>query len=301
MISGLMRGGLWLLQLFPPSVAWLLAGGISRLFYWSGGKVARITRLNLQVCYPRLDERQLRTLCLASLRHMALLAFEFAQLAYWHEDKLLGQIKQVQGRDLLDQAFADERGVLLLVPHFGNWEILCAFLGKHYTLAALYAPPKLAALEPVIVDARERYQAQMFPIDTGGIRSLIRLLKQGQLVAILPDQVPDQNAGTYAEFFGQPALTMNLTHRLISRNSPTVLMGSVQRQRDQHGYHYVVRFEQGPEAAADEAAADEAATLRGINQAIEGIVARAPEQYQWEYKRFKRPPGGKQASIYRRQ
>ncbi len=292
----LAKSVLWLVQLCPPRMAWWISGWIAHLAFWSGNKVARFTRINIQLCFPDLTAEEVRTLTLSSLQHMMLLLFEFSQLAFWPQDKLLGQIVRVEGRELLEQAVAKPGGTLLLVPHFGNWEILCAFLGVHYSLAALYDPPNFASLEPVIVDVRERYKGRMFPIDTGGMRSLIKVLKEGGLVAILPDQVPDRNAGVHVDFFGHPALTMSLPHRLMTKNRPNVLMGSVQREITRSGYQYILRFEPGPCVGETDQH-----TAQALNNCIEHIVRRDPAQYQWEYKRFKRPPDGSRSSVYRRQ
>lgn len=298
-MTRVMRAGLWLVQLCSTRVSWHLAGCIAWLMLRSQSDVARFSRINIDACFAELSQQQRDDLCRLSLRHLALLMFEFAQLAHWPDDKLLGQIVDIEGQALLDQAVAGDRGVLLLVPHFGNWEVLCAFLGKHYSLAALYDPPKMASLEPLLVSVRQRYQGQMFPIDTGGIRSLIKVLRGGGLVAILPDQVPDRSAGVYADFFGRPALCMTLTHRLMSKNQPVVLMASVTRQPAAQGYTYRLCFEPGPQVVPG--TDDAVLTATRINRAIETIVQRAPEQYQWEYKRFKRPPEETPDNIYRRQ
>jgi len=259
---------------------------------------ARVTRTNLATCLPHMSHDERETLCRNRLTHMMLLFFEFAQLAHWPQDKLLAQIREVQGKDLLDQAYDSGRGVLLLVPHFGNWEVFCAFLGVNYRFAALYDPPKIQSLETVILQARQRFRATLYAIDTGGMRGLLRALHQGELVGILPDQVPERSAGVYADFFGRPALTMTLIPRLIAKHRPEVLIGSVERVPDANGFSYRVRVER-PLAEVD--GVDRAACNAVVNRCIERIVERAPEQYQWEYKRFKRPPNEGLGNIYRRQ
>ena len=187
-----------------------------------------------------------------------------------------------------------ERGVMLIVPHVGNWELLSAYLGQNYPLAALYDPPKGRGLESIVVDMRERFGGQMFPLDVGGLRSVLKHFKSGGLVALLPDQVPARNAGVYVKFFGQVALTMNLAHDLITRARPELLTGVVFRHP---GGGYKIEIEKL--TIAEDSTREE--TAQCINDAIERIVRKAPEQYQWEYKRFKRPPTLGKTSIYRRQ
>ena len=298
MMSQIVRFGLWLAQLPSPHLATRLAALAGRFLLIIDSDVAKISRVNIQLCFPELTEREVRALVRQSLADMVLLGFEFAQMAYRPEQELMAQILSVEGENLLKQAYDSDRGVLLLVPHFGNWELLCAFLGLNYSLAALYAPPKVAALEPVILAARERFGGELFAIDTAGMRSILRVLKQGKLVAILPDQVPDRNAGVYADFFGHPALTMSLVHRLIDKTAPEVIIGSVQRKKSDDGYGYVARFESLVDSIEG---LDAQGCAEILNRSIERVVRRAPEQYQWEYKRFKRPPTGGRNSVYRRQ
>ncbi len=283
-----------------------IARGVAWLLIVVDSDTARFTRMNLHKCFPGLDAREHRELLRHSLAHMALLFFELAQLRYWELDQLLQSVR-VQGKATLDEAFSNEHGVLLLVPHFGNWELMCAYLGHYYTVAALYDPPKMSAVERLVLDARQRYGGKMFPIDTGGMRSVFRELRNGQLVAILPDQVPDRSAGVYVPFFGHTALTMTLPNRLIQKARPTVLLGSVRRcnllsdgddDRELFGdYGYELSFQKIFEDRDEVLSAEQSATR--INLAIEEVVRTAPAQYQWEYKRFKRPPEG--GKPYRRQ
>ena len=298
-MAALLKAALWCAR-------WVSSKGALRLGFLLGGLMYRLNtdaaktaRANLRFCFPELDENQLEGLIRQRLTQIPLLFFEFAQLAYWPLPRLLQQIETIEGEGVLQQAFASEQGVLLLVPHHGNWEILCAFLGANYSVAALYDPPKQASLESTIVDARQRYQGQMFPIDTAGMRNIMRTLKAGKLIAVLPDQVPSRESGVYANFFGQPALTMTLAHKLIQRSHPNVLLGVVERVfTEDADYQYKLSFKDITEAVD---VPDVETSTGAMNAAIEKAVLNNPEQYQWEYKRFKRPPKKGQGNIYRRQ
>ena len=262
------------------------------------GESAKITRINLRTCFPDLTEAELNAQVQASLQNMALMFFELAQIRYWSQDKLYEGVV-FRGEEVLQQAAAEENGVLLVIPHLGSWEILSVYLGLNYKLAALYDPPKFAGLESVIVEIRERYSGEMFPIDVGGLRSVMKWLRSGGLLAVLPDQVPAREAGVYADFFGQPALTMNLVHQLVSRTSPSVVLGWVRRTFEDmdegRDYSFEVNF-----SKLSLSFDDQVETATAVNKAIETAIRLAPEQYQWEYKRFKRPPVYG-SSIYRRQ
>ncbi len=293
-MSAVFRFILRLAAMCPPTAARKICRTIGWCLIRTHSESVHVARVNLALCFPDRPQAWLDSTLKARLEHMGLLFFEFAHLLHWPGTRLLAGIDQVAGEAELRTAFESERGVLLLVPHFGNWELLCAYLGHHFSVAALYDPPKLANLEPVILEARQRYQGEMFRIDTAGMRGMLKTMKRGGLVAILPDQVPDRDAGVYADFFGQGALTMTLVRRLAANTNPVVMMASVKRSMRSDRFQYALTFEPlSLDMSSDITAA------RSINAAIEAVVRGAPEQYQWEYKRFKRPQHAPHTNVYR--
>ena len=185
-------------------------------------------------------------------------------------------------------------GVLLLSPHMGNWEVLNMYLGAEFGLTVLYDPPKITALDPVIRRARERTKSTVLPIGPAGLRGLLQRLRAGAVVGLLPDQVPDLESGVLAEFFGKQALTINLVHRLASRNQPRVfLVTALRNSTDSQTLNATTGEKRGYDIYFDELTQElsdvsEAESARAMNAAIERRVSQAPEQYQWSYKRFRR-------------
>jgi KDO2-lipid IV(A) lauroyltransferase len=299
MMSGFFRVCFYVLSKVPPRVAYRLSRGIAGLLLLARSDAARTTQINLATCFPDKDANALRTLARESLGQMVLLVFEFSYLLNWPTQRILAQIEDITGRDALDDAWRDDRGILLLMPHFGNFELIGAFLGEHYSMAALYDPPRIKSLDPVISGARERHGGEMFAISAAGLRGLMKVIKGGGLGLILPDQVPERNAaGVASTFFGQPVQMMSLTHRIASKVAPHLLLATVRRRVSREGLTYTLAFRplDCPPDSSEELHADT------VNRAIEAVVLEAPEQYQWEYKRFKRPPGAQgQDNIYRRQ
>lgn len=261
-----------------------LAGLIARVMYWSGSTTAAVTAVNVDACFPDRSAAERRILVTDSLAHSAMLLTELGTLSRWDPAAWRELAVSIEGAELLEHALDGDSGVLVLVPHFGNWEFLALVLGE-YGVTALYDPPRQRVLAEVIHGARSRAGATMLPIDAPGLRRFYHALANGALGALLPDQVPERRAGVYADFFGRPALTMTFAHRLLRRTGARVLMGSAARAPG----GFVVRFcDPGP-ALADP---DPEVAARALNAAIERLVLTDPAQYQWEYKRFKRPPPG---------
>lgn len=292
LIARLFSAAVRALSCLPLSGQRRLGRWLGRLLWLAGTHEARITRINLRQCFPELTPAARRLLARQSLEHTAMLITEAGTTFHWPAARWRELTVAVQGTELIDRARQNGRGVLILVPHFGNWEFLAMMLGE-YQVTALYAPPRIRALEPAIRASRTRAGATLLPIDGSGLRGFYLALAGGGVTALLPDQVPDRGAGVYAEFFGIPTLTMTFAHRLIRRTGAEVLLGAAIRE----GGGFRIRFEEPDD---DIAAADAVQSAAAMNRAIEKLVRTDPAQYQWAYKRFKRPPPGAHNPYKRR-
>ncbi len=151
-------------------------------------------------------------------------------------DRWKSLIVAVEGVEIIDDARESGRGVLVLVPHFGNWEILNLFLGARYGLPPCTIHRVLPISTLIVREGRTRTGSVMLPATAGGIRSLYASLKNGGVVALLPDQVPATSAGEYAPFFGRPAFTMTLAYKLTAKLRPRLVMAHARRLPDAAGF-----------------------------------------------------------------
>lgn len=274
-------------SLLPLGFSRWAARKLAVLFWLTGSRAALITRTNLRLCYPNLGSVAIRSLMCASLAETACILAETGMLFYWPRQRWLAVARNrpdPEGVEALAKALDTGRGVLILAPHFGNWEYLALYLGQ-FDAAGLYEPPRLDWLDAPLRSARERSGMTLLPLDRGGLRAAYRHLRGGGCLALLPDQVPRRTAGVYAPFFGIPALTMTFAHRLIQQTRPVVLLASARRVREGFEVGFV---DPGDAVYASSARASAAA----MNEAIERLVREDPAQYQWEYKRFRRQPPG---------
>ena len=299
MLTGLLRFLTKGLSHLSSSQALSAAGVLARIILAFNTESARVTRRNIELCFPRLSDVEQAELVKESMLHTALFPFGFSQIVHWPYEKLQTLIDRVEGQELIEDALTSRQGLFVMMPHFGHFEFVSFFLGAGYAFAALFKPPGLAALESIITETRKRHGGHMYPTTQAGVRKLIRYMREGNLVMMLPDQVPDRDArGMASTFVGRPVLTMSLAHRIIKQNKPCVLFASVERVVVDGTLKYVLRFERGVEGVESD---DEQTYADAVNTSIEHIIERAPAQYQWEYKRFKRAPGHeeKQDSLYR--
>lgn len=289
LIAGALRFAVWCISLLPLSAARGFGRAIGWLVYRFGSSTVATTRDNIRRCFPELDTTTLNQLVRRSIAHTAMLAMESGVLWYWPDERWRTLVQERSGFEHITQAQAAGRGVLVLVPHFGNWELFALLLGP-YGYTCLYDPPRLASLEAPIVQARQRTGGTLLPIGRRGVRALTRTLEAGGISVLLPDQVPDPRSGVEAPFFGHEALTMTLVQKLARRTGPLVVMASIRRVPA--GFSVAVQVLD--DAVAD---ADERLAATALNAAVEEVVRLDPAQYQWEYKRFKRPRAGKPPRI----
>ncbi len=203
----------------------------------------------------------------------------------------LGDALQWRGAELIEQAMAQGRGLVLLTPHLGCFEI-CAqayaerFASAEAPITVLFRPARQPWLRRVVDDSRGRPGVATAPATLAGVRQMIRALRQGHSIGLLPDQVPPDGLGLWAPFFGRPAYTMTLAARLLQQTGATALL--IWGERLPKGQGFVVHVLPAPTVAAD-LPAEAAATL--INQAMEQLIRLAPHQYLWGYNRYKQPRG----------
>jgi KDO2-lipid IV(A) lauroyltransferase len=208
---------------------------------------------------------------------------ELPKLWLRSQDEVVGRVVRVTGWELVEAAWREGRGILFLTPHLGCFEITAQYYAAQAERAGrgpitvLYRRPKQNWLAPIIESGRGANLA-LAPADLGGVRKLIKALKSGTAVGMLPDQAPKAGEGTWVPFFGRPAYTMTLAARL-AQTGTTVLLAYAERLAYGAGYHMVLSRPEGPTA-----------TPADINREIEQLIRRLPEQYLWGYNRYKGQP-----------
>ncbi|MEO8155013.1 MAG: lysophospholipid acyltransferase family protein [Rhizobacter sp.] len=188
---------------------------------------------------------------------------------------------------LLDAALARGKGVLLLTPHMGCFEVAAQAIAERFgglsPITVLYRPARKPWLRELVETSRERPRLHAAPATLAGVRQMIRALRRGELVGLLPDQVPPEGMGVWAPFFGRPAYTMTLAARLVQQTGAELLLTWVERLP--RGAGYVQRFF----AFTETLPADTAESARLINLAMERLILQCPQQYLWGYHRYKSP------------
>jgi len=233
--------------------------------------------------------------------------------AVGHAGKMVSEVPRLWGRpreerlgdrvvwrhaEVLDAAVAEGRGVMLLTPHLGCFEITAqAYAERHghtHPVTALYRPAKQAWLAQWMEHARNRPGMVASPATLAGVRQMLRALKQGHTIGILPDQVPPEGMGEWAPFFGRPAYTMTMAGKLVAQTGCAVVLLRGERlstwQRWRQGCDFVVHAARLPTDLAQVLAQGDAQkAVTAINATMETMIRACPEQYLWGYNRYKGP------------
>lgn len=264
-------------------LAWLhrLGGWAGWLAWRFSPSYARRLEENLARAVGRSD-RALRNAAIAEAGRQAL---ELPFVWLRPQEEVLARIVRVEGRELIEQARAEGASVLLLTPHLGCFEMCAQYCSTHAPITVLYRPPRKQALQPLMEAGRARGDIRVAPADVSGVRRLVKALRSGEMVGMLPDQAPGQGEGVWAPFFGRPAWTMTLAARLSEVKSVRVIM--VWTERLPRGEGYVLRL--SAPAQPIEGTLEERCVA--INREIERLILACPAQYLWGYNRYKRPSG----------
>ncbi len=241
----------------------------------------RHMRENMVLALGEEGERRVRSAAIANAGKMAL---ELPKIWLRPLPEVAARVVKVSGWDVAEAAMREGKGVIYLTPHLGCFEIAAQYLSTHAPITVLYRPPKQAWLQTLIETGRAREQEYLAAADLAGVRALLKALRKGETLGILPDQAPKVGEGRWMDFFGKPAYTMTLAARL-SETGAAVIMFWMERLPGGAGYHFHLQLPQSPiEGTTEERA-------RQISREIEGLIRQCPQQYLWGYNRYKRPRG----------
>lgn len=192
--------------------------------------------------------------------------------------------KTISNDDHVVQKIKDQgRGILYLTPHLGCFEITARYIAKTSPITVMFRPPRWKPLEPAMVQSRNTEGLNAVPANMQGVRQFVRALKKGQAVGMLPDQVPSGGEGVWANFFNKPAYTMTLAAKLALQSKVAIVVTSGERLKGGKGWR--IHYHQIPEPLPE--TVEELVPI--INQAIEEMIQRFPDQYLWSYNRYKIP------------
>lgn len=276
-------------SLLPNTVAQSLGKIVGVLLNRYSKREKKVAVINIARCFPELSSDEQQRLVKQTLIENCKTLLEIPRIFRKGGRYAIDLITEVEGISHYHNATKNGKGVILLAPHLGNWELTVHYLNQFSPITAMFAPPKQTFLNEIMRKGRQSSGATLVPADGAGVRAQLKHLKQGGVIGILPDQNPKHgHAGVFAPFMGHDAYTMLLVNSLAKRTDATVLLTFAERLSAGKGYKlHVIPAPLGMDAD------DELVAATVLNQGVEACVRVAPAQYQWTYKRFVVQPDGK--------
>ncbi len=240
---------------------------------------------NLELAFPERLVEARENILRSHYQRLGRVIVEYLRLGDLARRPIGEVIAEVHGMEHLFTARDRGRGAILLSGHFGNVELMGAFMGQSHSTDFVVRPLSNPGVEAMI--ARERARAGVGQIPSGsGVRRIYQALRENRWVAMLADQ--DARAqGAFVRFLGRPASTPIGPARIALATGAPIIMGFMWRQGD--GRH-VIEIEpplERPEPHAVEAVTRLTELHVGV---LERWVRKYPEEWFWLHRRWKTRP-----------
>ena len=266
------------LSFLPFLVLDLVAFVLGCLLYLIPNYYKSVTRVNLKIAFPDKSSKELKSLTFDSLRESAASLLETSKI--WLKNERISLV--VEGEENVRTSLKKRRGVVIFTPHLGNIEAIISYLGKSFDCFIPYTPSKKDSFEGVMLEARKGLGVTMVQANFSGIRKLYTSLKRGGVIAIASDQVPNKKNGIISKFFNHSALTMTLVSSLVKKSACPC--HSVYCLKLEKGGFYRIVFSKEMDFMQGLSSKD---FINLMNTELEKCIISKPEQYSWEYKRYK--------------
>ncbi|HNY51708.1 MAG TPA: lysophospholipid acyltransferase family protein [Smithella sp.] len=257
------------------------------LFYLVGTKTRLITIHNLMRSFPEKDTKEILKIAGGVYRHFAMVAAEFFDLPYITKDNIHKWV-EAEGVENYQGGIAKGKGMLSIVAHFGNWELM-TIAGPMYLkpFYIVYRPLDNAVIDNVVEYVRTIQGNSLIPKGGSG-KTIIELLKENQLIGILSDQNVSKREGVFVDFFGRTACTGVGLAVMAMRSGAPVLPAFMARQKSGK-YKFIVK----PTVEAvctDNYENDLVVNTQRFTKIIEEVIREYPDQYFWFHQRWKTKP-----------
>ena len=258
------------------------------LIYYLLPKRRRIGEINIGFAYPHYSKKQIKKLNKACIKNIGVAAFELA-LSWWENKRVLNWC-EIEGLENLKQAQQKGNGVIILTAHFTCLEIGGPVLNHHVPFQVMYKRAHNDLFDAFMSYHRRRLYKAI--VNHHKPITLVKGLKKGYAAWYAPDQDFGGKDTIFIPFFGVMATALTAPARFSKMTSSPVVPYYIQRKEKASGYKLTIlpALENFP---TNDAVTD--ATI--INQTLESMILKNPEQYLWVHKRYKNRPEGEPA-IY---
>ena len=278
----------WFCQVLPKKLTMILATGIGKLLYLTLKKRREIAQKNLQLAFGNdLSDEERTEICKASFVNFSKTIIEFLRFTKLNAENIWNEVS-VEGSEHIHAALAEEKGVIVFLPHFGNWELLSLVYGVLIPNrgTAIAFPLKNEKLNAFIWKRRELLSLKIIP-KQHAVRATLRALKEKKAVGFFADQNAGEQ-GVFVDFFGKLASTAKGPVTLaLKTGAPIVFSLDIRLPNDKHRVYISppIRLE-----TSDNIEQDIEKWTRKLMEMLEGYIKEYPDQWLWLHNRWKTRP-----------
>lgn len=273
-------GVAYMLSLLPRWVLYGLTDLMYLLTYHVLGYRKRVIADNLQRCFPQKSAQEQEQIARTFSRHLCSMFAEWVWYSCRPERDLQARVRY-EGLEILQQHHRDGRAVLLVMGHYGNWEVLNT-LTPHtpYDFYAVYKEQTNAVGNTLSLRMRTRFGA--YVLESKEVyRFALKHRNDPKLYLFLADQAPLQGATEPFLFLGQPTAAFAGVERLAKGVGAAVVYLEIMPEEGRRG-HYVVSLRDIPTEQPE-------LVTRRFFAALEDSIQRKPAYWLWSHRRWKRP------------
>lgn len=277
-------GFLWLLTRLPYRWQIALGSRMGKFLYLFPTKLKHTTLINLQICFPHLTSKEHLALAKKNFASLGIGIME-AAMAWWLPDHKINNLYKIHGLEHAEKAFSQGKGIILIGPHFTCLEMVGRLIRKHYTFGVMYRPHKKAFISYIHERFRKKHYVQY--ISRNRLRDLFKALENNMAIWYAYDIDAGPKHSVFAPLFNVPAASLTSASRIAHRSGAAVIPIHFSRRDDNSGYDVMLSppLENFPTE-------DPLADATRLNVILEEAIRHKPEQYVWQYKRFKTRPEG---------
>jgi KDO2-lipid IV(A) lauroyltransferase len=281
-----LRIGALMLHVLPLRLTQAVAGAVARRTTTMSRRHHREAMENLQIAFPDLDPAEHERIARESQVQLFWNGIDVARSQFWTPAQTSSRLG-FEGREILDEALAEGKGVLILSLHIGCFELAVRGFGMTgVPFMVLSRPVENPFVQRYLIRSREQFGSEI--VDRGNAaRPMLRQLKRGGMVGVLNDRYVRGNS-VFVPFFGVRAATSTGVATFAVRTGAVVLPGFMVRDGpDHHLIRILPRVEVPP---TGDRAKDIEASTAAYNRALEAVIRQYPEQWMWRHRRFRHSP-----------
>jgi len=271
-----------LLALLPVRPMGAIGAGLGRLACRLDRRHRLIAERNLARIYPDHERPWRQKMARESFAELGRTLFELPTVFMRSKAALLGRV-EIVGREHLEAALREGKGLFLAAAHHSNWELGGLLVSAlDHPSSVIYREMKNPPAERFLKERRERFGAE-FHSRLDGVRWLPRALKDGRIISLMIDQ--HISHGVPVPFLGHLGNTTTLPAPFVAKQqTPLVGVALVRHGAD---FRFTLRFWPiaAPRATGDREQ-DAVSLMQAINDSFAPTIHARPELWLWSHRRW---------------